>query len=84
MYRVESLLSAWKKLYLELADAQLRLNAARSQSLIEDAVEILKAEVVRLQSESDAALDALHVEMARFKTTAKAQPTGREGRSHLN
>ena len=74
MFRVEATLSAWKKLYLELGEAQDRLKAAREQSLSPEALERCKAEVVRLQAESNAALEAVHAEIARFKKTSKEPP----------
>ena len=74
MYRVEASLAAWKKLYLALAEAQLRLNAARSNPPSEDVLVGLRAEVDRLRIESDRALDAVHAEMARFKTKPKTSP----------
>ena len=77
MYRVEARLAAWKKLYLELGEAHLRLNNARAQSPGGPAVERLVAEVMRLNIESDAALAAVHAEMARIKTTVTLAPAGR-------
>lgn len=71
MHRMEEKLALWRKLYVELGEAQVRLNTARAQSPGDPSLQILSAEVIRLQAESDHALSAVHSEMDRFKTNAK-------------
>jgi outer membrane murein-binding lipoprotein Lpp len=60
MLTVEAKLAHWKKLYVNLGDAQARLGKAVDPTTRS----LLEAEVDRLQRESDAALEAVHAALA--------------------
>lgn len=60
MRTVEAKLADWHRLYKELAHAQLRLKEGATQSEAGAARGELEAEVARLRSDCDAALDVVH------------------------
>ncbi len=75
MHRVEPSLIRWRKLYTQLGEAQQRLVSACEHPKDGISLGELKADVARLQTESEAALEAIHVQIAAIK----AKPGAHEG-----
>ena len=69
MQRVEQKLNRWRKLYQELSAAEIRLEFARQHPHeIADLPELI-ADVARLQTASEEALDAIHAQIATIKAS---------------
>jgi hypothetical protein len=66
MHRVEAKLARWKQLYIELNDARSTLRDRQEDPA---ASAQLKAEVRRLQRESERALDEIHAAVAQSSLT---------------
>jgi len=62
MYKVEAKLARWKQLYVELNDARSRLRDTHEDP--SSGTTQLRAEVRRLQRESQKALDEIHAAVA--------------------
>jgi hypothetical protein len=66
MNKVELQLAEWRRLYVELNDAQRRLREAKARRPAGNAATAeLEERVRRLQDESNGALDAVHAALAR-------------------
>ena len=68
MEKVEGMLFAWHRLYLQLEDARLRLKQTQLAGEDASASGDLKARIRVLQEESDALLDRLNTTMIAVRT----------------
>ena len=73
MRTVELKLACWRRLYGELTDAQQRLSEAKRRRPGLTAAEELEAQVLRLQQESNRALDEVHAALAARRARSGAQ-----------
>ena len=69
MQRVEVKLNSWRELYQELSAAEIRLEFARQHPAEASNIPDLVADVARLQTASEEALDAIHAQIATIKAT---------------
>jgi hypothetical protein len=76
MRRIQAKLVQWKDMYLALGRAQAQLKAAEAEKQSAAEVERLRAEVGRLEADSEAALLEVQTQVAKIKAeTGVGTPT---------
>jgi hypothetical protein len=72
MRRIQAKLVQWKDMYLALGKAQAQLKAAEAERRNADEVERLRAEVGRLEADSEAALLEVQTQVAKIKSESNS------------
>jgi hypothetical protein len=73
MRRIQAKLVEWKEMYLALGRAQAQLKAAEAERQSAAELERLRAEVGRLESDSEAALLEVQTQVAKIKAESGAR-----------